>query len=123
MSFKVFRGCPQGSCLGPLFWTLIADQILKKVSLRGDFVAFADDFLLLAAAKSRRSLEDTVNVALESFIEVSGEYKLEVSVEKSEAVLFGKGRKLVRKPIFKIGEGTVKIGSTMRYLGVVLDEN
>lgn len=23
--FKVFTGCPQGSCLVPLFWTLIAD--------------------------------------------------------------------------------------------------
>lgn len=93
VNFRVKIGCPRGSCLGLLFWTLIADQTLKRISHLVTFIAFADDFLLLAAAKSRRELEGSVNGALEGFVKVSKDYGLQVSVDKTEAVLFGKGRK------------------------------
>lgn len=86
-------------------------------------IPFADDFLLLAAAKSRRTFESSVNGALRGFVDTSNDYRLEVSVVKTEAVLFGRGRKLARKPSFRIGKGSVKIGKTMRYLGVTIDEN
>lgn len=89
----------------------------------GNFIAFADDFLLLAAAKSRRALEESVNAALRGFIEISSSYNLEVSTGMSEAVLFGRGRRLARRPSFEIGNDIVRIRTTMRYLEVTLDEN
>lgn len=50
VKFAVSKGCPHGSCLGPLFWTLVADHILKKVTQSRRFTAFAYDFLLLEEA-------------------------------------------------------------------------
>lgn len=100
--FWVDKGCPQGFCLGPLFWTLVANLILKSLSPPRKYIAFAGVFLPLESAKSSRELEASVNEALEEFVQVSYSKVLEVSTEKSEVILFGKARKLVRKPVFKI---------------------
>lgn len=48
--FNVRKECPQGSCLGPPFWTLVADHILKSVTQIRSYIAFADNFLLLENA-------------------------------------------------------------------------
>lgn len=40
----MYRGCPQGSCLGLLLWTLVADRILKLYKhLYKKVVSYADD--------------------------------------------------------------------------------
>lgn len=66
-TYQVSKGCPQGSVLGPLFWNLVADQILKEINQVSKFIAFADDFLLMKSTTSRRQLEVRVNRALGAF--------------------------------------------------------
>lgn len=31
--FNIFKGCPQGSCIGPLLWLIIADYQIKNLKL------------------------------------------------------------------------------------------
>ncbi|CAL1269134.1 unnamed protein product [Larinioides sclopetarius] len=42
------RGCPQGSCTGPAFWNLVANEVLTQSWPDGVHLqAFADDFIFL----------------------------------------------------------------------------
>ncbi|CAL1273830.1 unnamed protein product [Larinioides sclopetarius] len=47
------RGCPQGSCTGPAFWNLVANEVLTQSWPDGVHLqAFADDFIFLKCFNS-----------------------------------------------------------------------
>ncbi|GIY57440.1 hypothetical protein CEXT_761641 [Caerostris extrusa] len=54
LKYKINRGCPQGSCSGPLFWNLIADDALNlQLPLNCKLQAYADDLVLVVWAKDK----------------------------------------------------------------------
>lgn len=51
-------GCPQGSCLGPILWLVIAERIIRGLnSQEVKLIVYADDFLLLTKGRHGRELE------------------------------------------------------------------
>lgn len=119
--FFSLKGCPQGSCLGPSVWTLVADKILKSLPDSLYFKAFADDFVLIEKANSRRSLESATNYSIQIFSDICDSLNLNVSASKTEGTLFGPNLLLNRRPIFKIKNSTIKIVNNLKYLGIILD--
>ncbi|GBN79878.1 Retrovirus-related Pol polyprotein from type-1 retrotransposable element R1 [Araneus ventricosus] len=100
------RGCPQGSCSGPALWNLVADDALTGPFPENTNVqAFADDFVIVAAAKSERALGRKATSALEKFKEWSDRNGLEISVEKTNYLLVGNLR---RGPSIFWGDRRVK---------------
>ncbi|UYV66547.1 hypothetical protein LAZ67_4002021 [Cordylochernes scorpioides] len=61
----VSKGCPQGSCCGPILWNVVADTILRKELPAGAcMVAYADDNYLIISEKSRRKAEALANKSI-----------------------------------------------------------
>ncbi|KAG8173888.1 hypothetical protein JTE90_002263 [Oedothorax gibbosus] len=64
-SYGIDRGCPQGSCLGPTLWNLIANDLLNDFdNSEIDLYAYADDFCMVVSGSTRQSLETTANNAI-----------------------------------------------------------
>ncbi|GIX87617.1 uncharacterized protein CEXT_760061 [Caerostris extrusa] len=62
------KGCPQGSCLGPFLWSIIANKVLQtKWDEEVDLQAFADDFIFIITSNNRRDLEKKATKALQQF--------------------------------------------------------
>ncbi|GBM66082.1 hypothetical protein AVEN_177133-1 [Araneus ventricosus] len=81
--------------------------------------AFADDFLLVAAAKSERALGALAMEALRKFKIWSDRHSLSISTAKTSYLLLSN---LVRGPsIFWEGRSIKKAG-VMKYLGLFIDE-
>ncbi|GBN39971.1 hypothetical protein AVEN_197808-1 [Araneus ventricosus] len=92
--------------------------------------AFPDDLALVTAGSVRKELEINTNEALELIHLTLVELKLELSVGKCQGLSF---RSLVghqkrkrqnifkRKPIFKINGQSIRIGESLKYLGLLLD--
>lgn len=60
---NISKGCPQGSCLGPLLWLLIANVILKLFYQKyTNLYTFCDDHNMIIKANSRSQLEQIVNL-------------------------------------------------------------
>ncbi|GBN93600.1 Retrovirus-related Pol polyprotein from type-1 retrotransposable element R1, partial [Araneus ventricosus] len=114
------RGCPQGSCSGPALWNLIADEALAMPYPSNTSIqAFADDFLLVAAAKSERALGTLATEALRIFKIWSDRHGLQISTAKTSYLLLSS---LVRGPsIFWEGR-RVKRVRVLKYLGLHIDE-
>lgn len=78
-----YRGCPQGSCLGPFLWKIFINKLLKTLRRYGiDVIAYADDVILVISGNSRRDLENNGNEALEiirRWVEANG---MKLSLEK-----------------------------------------
>lgn len=115
------QGCPQGSILGPLLWLILANEILKSFDgYNGRLLAYADDFLYLYPANNRRELEIMGNIFLERFTQVLDTYKLQISLEKTTAIIFGRDLSR-RNPLIKIKNRTVKISKSVKVLGLTID--
>ncbi|GBM22055.1 Putative protein in type-1 retrotransposable element R1DM [Araneus ventricosus] len=114
------RGCPQGSCSGPALWNLVADEVLGATFPENTTIqAFADDFLIVAAAESERKLGKAASDALKVFKAWSDKHDLQISVEKTKFLQISK---LKRGPSVFWGDRRVKRTSVLKYLGVHIDK-
>ncbi|GBL79714.1 hypothetical protein AVEN_18240-1 [Araneus ventricosus] len=105
-------------------------RFLEINSERVFLQAFADDLALVTAGSVRKELEINTNEALEFIHLTLVELKLELSVGKCQGLAFRslvrhqkrKGQNIFkRKPIFKINVQSIRIGESLKYLGVLLD--
>ncbi|GBM33342.1 hypothetical protein AVEN_194948-1 [Araneus ventricosus] len=91
-----------------------------------DGISFADDLALVSACRVREELENNTNKALDAIANKLRELKLDMSVDKCQGLAFRSNvhyRQSIfnRNPIFKISGQSVKIGNSLKYLGILLD--
>ncbi|GBL83238.1 hypothetical protein AVEN_165426-1 [Araneus ventricosus] len=85
------RGCPQGSCTGPAFWNLVANEVLAQSWPEGVHLqAFADDFIFLIKAPTKAKVKSLANEALNQFKSWTAKHNLEISADKSYYIYFKK---------------------------------
>ncbi|KAG8179183.1 hypothetical protein JTE90_004012 [Oedothorax gibbosus] len=90
MTLNIDRGCPQGPCLGSTLWNFVADDLLEEFSgSDADVIAYADDFVILFSAGSRRALEAIGNSQVNNFVIKSESLGLTISREKTTGMIFG----------------------------------
>lgn len=146
VSKRATRGCPQGSVLGPACWNLMFDGLLSLLerSVGSNFVAYADDLLVLIEGDSRAQLERKGQQAVDLIVDWCRSAKLEISERKTEAIFLRNaeiqrapiGRRggtrpdrkrktrtrvasLVSKPpAIKVGNSNIRFKEVVRYLGV-----
>ncbi|GBM59458.1 Putative protein in type-1 retrotransposable element R1DM [Araneus ventricosus] len=114
------KGCPQGSCSGPVLWNLVANKALQITFKDGIHIqAFADDFVLVIQANTKEELKLKSQEAINKFNIWCEDSKLEVSPEKTQYILISK---LVASPRLTWKGKTIKRVNSIKYLGVKVDE-
>lgn len=120
--FDVWKGCPQGSCLGPLLWIIVANDLLKNYHAHySDIVSYADDFVIFSGAGTRLALERDIASKLDFFNILCHRLNLQLNTSKCQAMLFGPNTMDRRRSIFRLGREKVKVTDTITYLGFTLD--
>ncbi|GBL80065.1 Putative protein in type-1 retrotransposable element R1DM, partial [Araneus ventricosus] len=123
------KGCPQGSVVALNLWNIYVNRVLEINSEKVFLQAFADDFAFVTAGSVRKELEININEALGLIQLTLVELKLELSVGKCWGLAFRslvrhqkrKGQNIFnRKPVFKINGQSIRIGESLKYLGVLL---
>lgn len=121
------RGCPQGSCLGPILWLLVMEDWFDAIEslqvqpgVAVDAQAFADDGLIQVEGPSVKRIEEAWNSVWTACCEWAHAHKLEFAPQKTTAI-FVPARRIEREPRVKLGDVVVEPGYSMKYLGVILD--
>ena len=116
-------GVPQGSVLGPLFFLLYVNDMVRACK-ELDLVLFADDTNIFAWGKDPRDLFEKVNRELHNLARWFRCNKLTLNLKKTEYVYFGgAGARLVPQGGLRIGREQIRRVEGARFLGVWVDES
>ena len=115
-------GVPQGSVLGPLFFIVYVNDMLRACK-DFEFVLFADDTNIFVRARNPRELFHKVNSGLTELSKWFHCNKLTLNLKKTEYVYFGgPGGGVVPEEGLNIGGVQIDRVEGIRFLGVWVDE-
>ena len=119
---KVECGVPQGSVLGPLFFIIYVNDMVRACPGL-ELVLFADDTSGFAKDKDTGRLMDKVNEGLGQLSSWFSKNKLTLNIKKTEYVFFGgPHRHLPLERGIMIGGEQVRRVDGARFLGIWVDE-
>ncbi|XP_035220188.1 uncharacterized protein LOC118193239 [Stegodyphus dumicola] len=121
VSQSVDRGCPQGSCFGSLFWITVANSLFPLFDHLENLwiIAYADDFLLIAAGRS--NVTHRAQLGLDIFVNWAQQHKITLSPGKTQALAIGRRSVLRRNPTLKLFNESIHFVSQFKFLGVIFD--
>ncbi|GBM20802.1 hypothetical protein AVEN_108252-1 [Araneus ventricosus] len=119
VSWSQRQGCAKGSCTGPVFWNLAANEITSEEWQPEVYLqAFADDFIFVISEPTGAKLKATAQVALTKFQHWTDKYQLKVSTEKFTTIPI---RRLENGLRVKWDNQIIKRPTSLKYLGVIID--
>jgi len=121
VSQGVYRGCPQGSSLGPTLWLVGMEDWFRRMSgLDACVQAFADDQCVVVTGPSVKALESKWAIIWEECKNWARIAKMHYNVAKTEA-MFRSGTGRIRPPVLRADDLVFTVGSVIQYLGLKLD--
>ncbi|CAB0018288.1 unnamed protein product, partial [Nesidiocoris tenuis] len=117
------KGCPQGSVLGPYFWNITANVLIKKMKEKGHvMIMYADDGTIILEADSRLELEEKGQAAMDVVSGWCRQAKMRLSAQKTTMLLIKGTLDIRRPPRIKVEGTTLRMTEEARILGVVVDQ-
>ncbi|CAL1290489.1 unnamed protein product [Larinioides sclopetarius] len=121
---EVRRGCPQGSCSGPLFWNIVADSLLDCDFPANTYIqAYADDLVLVIWGHNKAEIEERGAEAICMIEEWGKLNRLSFSPKKTVMlpITWRNRLSMVEPPEVYIDGHLIQAVKELKYLGVLWD--
>ena len=119
---NILHGVPQGSVLGPLLFLIYINDLHQAIK-NSDVFHFADDTNLLSIAENSKICEKEINEDLKILYQWLQANKISLNRDKTELICFRKNGQKINEIKVKINGRRIYPSSSIRYLGLHLDNN
>ena len=118
---EISCGAPQGSILGPLLFLLYVNDMPE--TLKCKLLLYADDSAILVSGKDTVYIEETLSKEINLVRDWLSDNKLSLHLRKTQSILFGTKRRLLRAVKITVNCAGKEIESktSVSYLGVSQD--
>jgi hypothetical protein len=117
----VARGCPQGSVLSPVLWSLVVGDLLWGLNSNGYYtVGYADDIAI--SGKFPQTVSEVLQTALHTVQQWCERTKLSINPCKTVVIPFTRKRAIkgLKEPI--LFNKMIQLSNEVKYLGITLDK-
>ena len=120
----VVSGVPQGSILGPVFFTIYINDLPSHIQT-AQVLLYADDTVIFHSSSDTKELKRVLQQDLNYLQIWARENRLSIHPIKTEAVLFGTHQRIAvnNELNLVLGNACVKRVQHYKYLGITLDAN
>ena len=127
--FATSCGVPQGSCLGPVLFTLYVSTLKRHITPDLSLLGYADDHSSYQSfpygnAEEVKKMKDTMRTGFRQVTEWAVTHKLKLNPTKTEVIFIGSRRQLqkyeTQQPV-DLGEVDIIPKNCVKYLGVHID--
>ena len=121
--FKLNKGLPQGSCLSPKIWTILADELLRQYENSAIIAtAFADDILIYSKGISAITCAEVLQQGIRTALKWGEQHSLTFVPEKTKTIVFHRKRKIEKPKKLLIGNQEIDYSDKFCYLGLWFDQ-
>jgi hypothetical protein len=123
MRASVARGCPQGSVLSPLLWSLVIDDLIWELNKKGYYtVGYADDIAILINGRFPNTVSEVLQTALGTVQQWCDRTKLYIIPKKMVVIPFTRKRNIKgpKEPI--LFNKRIQLSNKIKYLGIIIDK-
>lgn len=118
---RITAGVAQGSILGPDFWNILYDGLLRlDMPTDTRLVAYADDVAVIITARDTHLAQLKVNQVMRRVNEWMTDHGLQLALQKTELLLLTRKRIDTLVPM-TVGTEQLVTSGEVKYLGVTLD--
>ena len=115
------KGCPQGSCCGPILWNIQYNPALNlSYTHHTRALAFADDLILMIRADGIREAENIANIEMDKTATWAKNKKIRFNENTSKIMLMTRKRKENNEVAVSMNIAIPQV-QTMKYLGIIFD--
>lgn len=119
VSHTLERGCPQGSCSGPLFWNIALDPLLHlQWNPQVQLMAYANDLMVLVSDKKPETIS---TIAADTLYRINWLIDNDLQVEASMSVFLWPNKRK-KRPAIRIGNERIRSSCFIKYLGIYIDQ-